>query len=80
MKPDTGSQPPTAASYPGLPEELMRIGLVIVTARAHDARIAAHPADSAGVRCKLPGQILARQLGLRAAPQRPLTPAQIGVG
>jgi hypothetical protein len=34
----------------------MRIGPVVMTARAHDARIAAHPADSAGVRCELPGQ------------------------
>lgn len=41
----------------------MRIGLVVKTARAHDARIAAHLADSAGARCKLPGQIL----GLAAA-------------
>jgi hypothetical protein len=41
----------------------MRIGLAVMTARAHDARIAAHPADSAGVRCELPGQIL----GLPAA-------------
>ncbi len=80
MKQDTGSQPPTAASYPGLPEELIRIGLVIMTARAHDARIAAYPADSAGVRCKLPGQILAWQLRLRAAPQRRLMPALMGVG
>jgi hypothetical protein len=40
----------------------MRIGLVVMTARAHDARIAAHPADSAGVQ-ELPGQIL----GLAAA-------------
>jgi len=53
----TGSQPPTAASYPELPEELMRIGLVVKTARFHDARIAACPADSADARCKLPGQI-----------------------
>jgi hypothetical protein len=41
----------------------MRIGLVVMTARANEARIAAHPADSTGVRCKLPGQIL----GLAAA-------------
>jgi hypothetical protein len=45
-----------AASCPELPEELMRIGLVIMTARAHDARVDAHPADSAGVRRKLPDQ------------------------
>jgi len=63
LKASTGSQPPTAASYPELPEELMRIGLVVMTARACEARIAAHPADSAGVRCKLPGQAL----GLAAA-------------
>jgi hypothetical protein len=35
----------------------MSIGLVVKTARSHDARIAARPADSAGVRCELPGQI-----------------------
>jgi hypothetical protein len=35
----------------------MRIGVVVKTARSHDARIAARPADSAGVRCELPGQI-----------------------
>jgi hypothetical protein len=35
----------------------MRIGLVVMTARAHDARMAARPADYAGVRCELPGQI-----------------------
>ncbi len=35
----------------------MRIGLVVKTARSHDARIAARPADSADARCKLPGQI-----------------------
>ena len=34
----------------------MRIGLVVKTARSHDARIAACPADSADARCKLPGQ------------------------
>jgi hypothetical protein len=33
----------------------MRIGVVVKTARSHDAR--ARPADSAGVRCELPGQI-----------------------
>ena len=52
-----------AASYPGLPEELMRIGQVIVTIRARDAHIAAYPADSAGARGKLPGQ----DTGLAAA-------------
>jgi hypothetical protein len=41
----------------------MRIGLVVMTARAHDARIAAHPADSGDVRCELPDQTL----GLAAA-------------
>jgi hypothetical protein len=35
----------------------MRIGLVVKTARSHDARIAARPADSADARCKLLGQI-----------------------
>jgi hypothetical protein len=34
----------------------MRTGVVIMIARAHDARIAARPAECAGVRCKLPGQ------------------------
>jgi hypothetical protein len=34
----------------------MRNGLVVVIARAHDARSAARPADSAGVRCQLPTQ------------------------
>ena len=52
-----------AASYPGLPEELMRIGQVIVTIRVHDAHIAAYPADSAGAPGKLPGQ----DTGLAAA-------------
>jgi hypothetical protein len=28
----TGTQPPTAVSYPGLPEERMPIGLVIIMA------------------------------------------------
>ena len=41
----------------------MRTGVVIMIARARDARIAALPADSAGARCKLPGQTL----GLAAA-------------
>jgi hypothetical protein len=45
-----------AASYPGLPEEFMRTGMVIVTVGARDAHIAAYPADSAGVQCKLLGQ------------------------
>jgi hypothetical protein len=40
----------------------MRIGLILMTVRANDARMAAHPADSAGVRGKLPGQ----NLGLAA--------------
>jgi hypothetical protein len=57
-----------AASYPGLPEELMCTGLVTVTASAGDARIAAHPADSAGVRCKLLGQVTG--LAAAAAPVR----------
>jgi hypothetical protein len=47
-----------AASYPGLPEELMRIDPVFMIGRAQDARIAALPADFAGVRCKLPGHTL----------------------
>ena len=34
----------------------MRTGLVIMTARSPDTRVTAHPADSAGVRRKLPGQ------------------------
>jgi hypothetical protein len=79
------------ASYPGLPEELMRIGLVIVTVRAHDAHIAAYPADFAGVRCKLPGQTHGpaaaagswhRATTIAAAPGRrqQQAPALIGVG
>ena len=60
-----------AASYPGLPEELMCTGLVTVTVGARDARIAAHPADSAGVQCKLLGQVT----GLAAA----AAPVRIGV-
>jgi hypothetical protein len=52
-----------AANYPGLPEELMPIGVVIMIARAHDARSAALLADFAGVRGKPPGQAL----GLAAA-------------
>lgn len=38
----------------------MRIALVVMTARSHDARIAARPADSAGARCKLQSQISGR--------------------
>lgn len=75
LKVGTGSQPSTAVSYPELPEELMRISLVIMTARAHDARIAAHPADS-GVRCKLPGQAL----GVAAAGAGRAAPPLAGVG
>ncbi len=45
----------------------MRTGLVTMTACAHDARIATHPADSAGVRCKLPGQ---RARTIAGAPSR----------
>lgn len=41
FKPDTGRQPPPAASFPGLPEELMRTDAVITIASAHDARNAA---------------------------------------
>jgi hypothetical protein len=37
----TGRQPPAAASFPGLPEELMRISAVITVVGAHDARNAA---------------------------------------
>ena len=40
-KPGTGCQPRIAASFPGLPEELMRIGAVIAIVGAHDARNAA---------------------------------------
>jgi len=35
----------------------MRIRMVIMTARTHDARIAAPPADCAGARCQLPCQL-----------------------
>jgi hypothetical protein len=37
----TGRRTPPAASFPGLPEELMRIGAVIAIAADHDARNAA---------------------------------------
>src|SRR5271165_4798324 len=36
-----GSQPPTAARFPGLPEELLRTCTVVPTVGAHDARDAA---------------------------------------
>ena len=42
---------------PGLPEERMPAGLVLIHGRAHGARIAAQPAEAAGARCKPPGQI-----------------------
>ena len=48
---------------PGLPEERMPAGLVLIHGRAHGARIAAQPAETAGARCKPPGQIA----GLAAA-------------
>ena len=48
---------------PGLPEERMPAGLVLIHGRAHGARIAAQPAEAVGARCKPPGQIL----GLAAA-------------
>ena len=47
----------TAASCPGLPEERMPIGLIIIMAVAHGARHAAQQAEAAGARCKPPGQI-----------------------
>jgi hypothetical protein len=42
---------------PGLPEERMPAGLVLIHGRAHGARIAAQPAEAAGARRKPPGQI-----------------------
>ena len=42
---------------PGLPEERMPAGLVLIHGRAHGARIAAQPAEAVGARCKPPGQI-----------------------
>ena len=48
---------------PGLPEERMPAGLVLIHGRAHGARIAAQPAEAAGARCTPPGQIA----GLAAA-------------
>ena len=42
---------------PGLPEERMAAGLVLIHGRAHGARIAAQPAEAVGARCKPPGQI-----------------------
>ncbi len=35
----------------------MPIGLIIIMAVAHGARSAAQPAETAGARCKPPGQI-----------------------
>jgi hypothetical protein len=34
LRPASGNEPPAAASYPELPEELMGTGLVVTTARA----------------------------------------------
>ncbi len=42
---------------PGLPEERMPAGLVLIHGRAHGARIAAQPAEAVGARCTPPGQI-----------------------
>ena len=42
---------------PGLPEERMPAGLVLIHGRAHGARIAAKPAEAVGARCTPPGQI-----------------------
>ena len=42
---------------PGLPEERMPAGLVLIHGRAHGARIAAQPAEAAGARSKPPGHI-----------------------
>ena len=42
LKSGTGRQPPATASFPGLPEELMNIGAIVLTVPAHDARNAAH--------------------------------------
>jgi hypothetical protein len=41
---------------PGLPEERMPVGLVLIHGRAHGAHCA-QPAEAAGARCKPPGQI-----------------------
>jgi len=61
LKSVTGRQPPTTASYPGLPEELVRIGAVTMIVDAHDARNAAprltHPVPDR--RCR--ARILARR-------------------
>ena len=42
---------------PGLPEERMPAGLVLIHGRAHGARIAAQPAEAIGAPCTPPGQI-----------------------
>jgi hypothetical protein len=42
---------------PGLPEERMPVGLVLMHGRAHGARIAAQQAEAVGARCKPPGRI-----------------------
>jgi hypothetical protein len=41
LKQAPGRQPPSAASFPGLPEEPMRTDTVMTIAGAHDARNAA---------------------------------------
>ena len=57
MKGSTETQPPKAASYPGLPEERMLTGLVIIMAVLMALGVAANPAEAVGARCGLPGQI-----------------------
>ncbi|MDX6339664.1 MAG: hypothetical protein QOG05_7004 [Streptosporangiaceae bacterium] len=53
----TGTQLPRAASYPGLPEERMLTGLVIIRAVLMALGVAANPAEAVGARCEPPGQI-----------------------
>ena len=65
----TGTQPPRAASYPGLPEERVPTGLVIIMAVLMALGVAANPAEAVGARCELPGQIA----GLAAADAPPVT-------
>jgi len=68
-KTGTGTQPTTAANYPGLPWERPSAGLVIAIAVVMALASAAHSAEAAGARCKPPGQIP----GLAAADAEPVT-------
>jgi hypothetical protein len=64
-----GTQPPSAASYPGLSEERTPAGLVIAIAVVMALAGAAYPAEAAGARFKSPGQVP----GLATADAEPVT-------